>query len=256
MSGPSPCAACTKRCCSNYTVSVTGFDAWLIGTHLHLPLESFLVYYAVSEPHARGFLLDPGGPRYEIALDKVGRFAKGNPCVFWVDLLNGRGRCGIYAFRPYVCQTYPAYQEEDTVALRSDVLCPMGSWNLAGMDLLLFRRRLYRFRMEQDIYAYVVGAWNRDVRRTGTSRGVHEYYAYVMNVYGRIDHLRLSHTEETLADVAEVWGRQDDASPNPLVADMISAAEESDSAAVIASIRASIDQLSATFDESARRAPV
>ena len=45
------------------------------------------------------------------------------------------------------------------------------------------------------------------------------------------------------------------ASPNPLVADLTSAAESSCSAAVIADIRASIDQLPVTFSEAARPVP-
>src|SRR5262245_1262007 len=186
----SPCSSCTKRCCANYTVSITGYDAWVIGRTLHLALESFLVYFSVGPDNDRGFLLEPDGARYEIALDKVGGFQKGNPCVFWIELANGRGRCGIYAARPYVCQTYPAYLLHETVVLRDDVLCLGGSWSLAGRHLPLFRERLFRFRVAQDIYAYIVAGWNRKVEEAGARRSVQDYYAYLMNVYDRLDRLQ------------------------------------------------------------------
>lgn len=220
----SPCAACTRRCCADYTVSVTGYDAWLIGTRLRLPLASFLVAFPVGDDNERGFRLEAGGPRYEIALDKVGGFRRGSPCVFWVDLENGRGRCGIYAVRPFVCQTYPAYQDGDVVVLRDDVLCPSGSWSLGGIDLPVFRRRLFAFRMEQDIHAYVVARWNRGLAPSGAARTVEDFYAYLMNVYARLERVREAWEvgDGSARRFAEAWGRRDAASPNPLFADVAS----------------------------------
>jgi Fe-S-cluster containining protein len=217
----SPCSACTKRCCADYTVSVTGYDAWLIATRLRLPLASFLIAFPVNEDNERGFRLEADGARYEIALDKVGAFKRGNPCVFWVDLEDGRGRCGIYAVRPFVCQTYPAYQSGDVVVLRDDVLCPAGSWSLGGMDLPVFRRRLFAFRMEQDIHAYVVARWNRNLR-PGAARSVEDFYAHLMNVYGRLERVREAWAlgEGRARRFAEAWAGRDAASPNPMFADV------------------------------------
>lgn len=254
MSGSSPCSSCTKRCCMDYTVSVTGYDAWLISTALQLPLESFLVVFPVSEPNDRGFLLEPGGQQYEIALSKVGRFQKGNPCVFWMDLKDGRGRCGIYPVRPFVCQTYPAHQQQGTVLLRDDALCPTGSWNLAGMDLPLFRQRLCRLRMEQDIYAYVVAGWNRDVEQGGRPRRTDEYYAYLVNAYGQIARFRQRLPREVLARVVERWGERDASAPNPLFADLTPPGAPGHWSPVVAGIRASVDGFAATLAEA--RIPV
>lgn len=241
MSGSSPCASCTMRCCANYTVSIVGYDAWLIGTQLRLPLESFLIFFPVAAENEKGFLLEPGGQRHEIALDKVGEFQKGNPCIFWVDLMNGRGRCGIYPVRPYVCQTYPAYQQEETVLLRDDVLCPEGSWNLAGMDLPLFRKRLFRFRMEQDVYAYVVAAWNRQVERQGLRRAVGDYYAYLLAAYAGIEQARRRLDDARLAELAQLWGQRSASAPNPLFVDLLPLPQEEPWAAVVAGMRTAID---------------
>lgn len=216
----SPCSTCTGRCCSNYTVSITGYDAWLIGTSLRLALDSFLVYFPVDARVERGFRLEPGGARFEIALDKVGGFQRGNPCVFLIDLMNGRGRCGIYSLRPHVCQTYPAHQHGDLVMLRDDVLCPEGSWSLAGIDVPLFRARLYQFRIEQDIYAAVVGAWNEYVERQGHSQRIDLFYAHVMNAYDRIDRVRSILTPHAAARLREAWGSRDASTPSPVVVDL------------------------------------
>ena len=35
----SPCALCTRRCCHNYLVVITGYDAWVIANGLRLAPE-------------------------------------------------------------------------------------------------------------------------------------------------------------------------------------------------------------------------
>jgi len=240
----SPCSSCTKRCCSNYTVSITGYDAWVIGTGLRLPLHSFLVYFPLDGDTGRGFRLAPDGPGHDIALDKVGKYQKGNPCVFWVDLNGGRGRCGIYTYRPFVCQTYPAYQQENDVLLRDDVLCPPGSWNLTAMDLALFRGRLHRFRVEQDVYAYVVSRWNWLVQKDG-ARSIHAYYTFVMNTYDALDRLRRSLPEQRLAAAVDTWGRLDSRQPNPLRADTAPAAAHEALAPLLDGIHETVERLTA-----------
>jgi Fe-S-cluster containining protein len=245
-----PCASCRKRCCSSYTVSITGYDAWVIGKGLHLPLESFLVYFPVSEQNERGFLLEPGGQRHEIALDKAGAYQKGNACVFWVELAGGGGRCGIYAHRPMVCQTYPAYQQEEMVVLRDDVLCPEGAWNLVGMDLPVYRQRLSRFRMEQDIYAYIVTGWNQLVEGGNRAYTVREYYAALMNVYEHL-HRWMEHLAPAgQGRLLRTWGERHPSMPNPMVADVASSGDDGQWRALVAGLRESIRRSTPWFSES------
>lgn len=221
----SPCSACTKRCCANYTVSVNGYDAWLIATRLRMPLASFLICFQVGEggddpDDGRGFRLRPGGPQYDIALDKVGGFQRGNPCVFWIELADGRGRCGIYAVRPYVCQTYPAYQQSDLVMLRGDVMCPEGAWSLAGIDLPLFRRRLFEFRIQQDIFAALVAAWNQHVEREQRAFSTEEFYLHLMDSYDRLEEIRAQLSAEEARDLTVSWGGREAAAPSPLLVNL------------------------------------
>lgn len=220
MSASGPCATCRKRCCTNYTVSITGYDAWVIAKGLCLPMESFLIYFPVPAENERGFSLVPGGEKYEIALDKVGIYQQGNPCVFWMELLSGGGRCGIYPYRPLVCQTYPAYQQDELVVLRDDVLCPEGAWNLVGMDLPVFRERLSRFRLEQDLYAYIVAGWNRNLKRRGRAASLMEYYAALMNLYEPLQLWLAALPPEDLGELVRHWGELPIAGPNPLFANL------------------------------------
>jgi Fe-S-cluster containining protein len=249
MSASGPCASCRKACCANYTVTITGYDAWVIAKGLHLPLESFLVYFPIGDQNERGFALEPNGAHYEVALDKVGQYRKGNPCVFWVDLGNGGGRCGIYPYRPMVCQTYPAYHDQGTVALRNDVLCPEGAWNLTGMDLPVFRRRLYRFRMEQDIYAYLVSGWNDNVERTGRTFTVTDFYTMLMNVYEGIHRWTMRVPEDAMDGIVRRWGAMQLSSPNPLFADIAAPGDDVWRSA-IADLRGRIQESAPWFVES------
>jgi hypothetical protein len=191
----------------------------------------------VSAENERGFCLKPGGGRYEIAVDKVGRYQKGNPCVFWIELANGGGRCGIYPYRPMVCLTYPCYRQEEMVVLRDDVLCPEGAWNLLGMDLPVFRERLLRFQMEQDIYAYVVAGWNRAVEQQGWARGIRDYYTALMNVYERLRRYRESTPAAVQAQLIQKWGVLRPAGPNPLFADLVPPEEDEEWHAAVTAIR-------------------
>lgn len=249
MSGSGPCASCRKACCANYTVSINGYDAWVIGKGLHLPLESFAIYFPVAEQNDSGFILEPGGSRYEIALDKMGQYRKGNFCVFWVELSNGGGRCGIYPYRPMVCQTYPAYQQQEMVVLRDDVLCPEGVWNLVGMDLPVFRQRLSRFRMDQGIYTCIVSQWNDAVERAGRTFTIREYYTAIMNVYESINRWAEGISREALDDLSRKWGEMPEASPNPLFADTASADDDEQWHSSIAALREQIRRSAPVFAE-------
>ena len=249
MSGASPCAACRKRCCANYTVSINGYDVFVISKTLHLLPESYLIYFPVTDRNERGFLLDPGGNRYEIALDKAGHYQKGNPCIFWIELSHGGGRCGIYSHRPMVCQTYPAYQQQEIVVLRDDVLCPEGAWNLAGMELGTFRERLSRFRMQQDIYAYIVAAWNDAIERANRRMTVREYYTALLNIYESLDRWTADIPSEERNDFVRKWGGLPPASPNPLFADTASSEDDPRWRLFIAALREHIRGAAPWFAE-------
>jgi Fe-S-cluster containining protein len=224
-----------------------GYDAWVIAKHMLLPLGSFLITFPAKEQNEYGFLLVPGGDRYEIALDKIGSYQKGNPCIFWMPLLTDHGRCGIYPCRPLVCQTYPAYQQQEVVALRDDVYCPARSWNLAGMDVASFRRRLYRFRMERDLYAYMVQAWNRSVEGALSPRNLSQYYDFLMNLYERLERVEQLIPAERFQPMVQLWAELAPSAPNPLIADLTPRNGNHEWHEFLANVRATVDRYAGVF---------
>ncbi len=123
---PDPCASC-GACCRSYLVPVCGYDVWLISTQQRLGPEQFLVPCPQEPPRDDGFLLSQEEPPYGLALDKRGQFHPKQPCVFLIELQGGGTRCGIYAHRPVVCQTYPMTAIDDIVVQYPDTLCPPNS---------------------------------------------------------------------------------------------------------------------------------
>ena len=204
----SPCATCTRGCCQQYLVTVTGYDAWVIANGMHLAFEQFLVAVPQKEPGARGFYLDRSGRTFDIALDKQMTESDDKPCVFWLALPGGIGRCGIYQLRPFVCQTYPAYLPGGEVRRRGDVLCPEDAWRDGVLDRPFWRERLLRMQVEFDIYNLVVSRWNYHVEHTTHPErlSVQGYFTYLMNYYARLEPLRATLTGDEWKAMCAVWG--------------------------------------------------
>jgi len=185
----SPCGSCQQRCCQDYVVTVTGYDAWLIATQLRLAMEQFLVRFEPNQPTAECFRLDRSDRCFDIALAKRNEDQERAACVFWLALPHGYGRCGIYPLRPLVCQVYPTFLADGLVHLRTDALCPPRGWNLARLDLPQWRRRLVWSRVQQEIYRYAVGCWNNwvDARAQQSAVPAGVYLGYLTALYTRLD---------------------------------------------------------------------
>jgi Fe-S-cluster containining protein len=188
----SPCATCTLGCCRYYLVTITGYDAWVIANGMQLAPEQFLITVPQKVPSNRGFLLDRSEQTYDIALDKVPVEGNEKPCIFWLEMPSGVGRCGIYSLRPYVCQTYPAYFVDGEVTRRDDVLCPNEAWHDGTLQQDIWRDRLQRMQVEFDIYGLAVARWNYHVSHTPHLEkiSVLGYYTYLMNFYTCLAPLR------------------------------------------------------------------
>lgn len=182
-----PCATCGV-CCRSYVVNLCGYDVWLISTRQRLSPEQFLVACPQAEPGADGIRLGSEGPTYGLALDKHGKFRANQACVFLLRLGGGNDRCGIYAHRPVVCQSYPMAIGNNAVLQRQDSLCPPDSWPRRETARPAWRAALQRLRLHYDIYAEVVARWNGRVAAAGPGArfSLHEYLSYLMNVYDRL----------------------------------------------------------------------
>jgi Fe-S-cluster containining protein len=182
--GVAGCQGCGGRCCHQYVVPVCGYDAYRIAMAELLAIEQFAVALPEEDRTPVGFRLAPGAPTHTLALDRHPEGA----CTFLVTLADGQGRCGIYAHRPLVCQTYPARLHHGAVDVRDDAMCPPGAWNISGMDLPAWRLSLLRMELEWALYARVVERWNAFA--AAGSFSLPAYCGYVMNVYARLEPVR------------------------------------------------------------------
>ncbi len=187
MTALSPCAQCHEACCRDYLVTVSGLDVYRISTGLGLDPNQFAVPTSYGEP-PDGFRVDTSGRTHRLSLDKRRGGDSAGWCTFWMPVGDGLGRCGIYALRPGVCRTYPATLVDGEVALRSDILCPDGSWGSdSGLFSVQWRTRAERQYAELEIDAYVNRRWNGAALLTSLpDDGYRRYLDWIFAVYRRL----------------------------------------------------------------------
>ena len=200
-----PCATC-GACCRSYVVPVYGHDVWQLATRQRLSPESFVVVVPEKAPRPEAFRLQAEGQPFSLALDKKGTFHMNRPCVFLMELPGGNARCGVYAERPIVCQTYPMSLWSGVVAQRKDTLCPPDSWPLAQVVRPHWHEKLRRLVFRLDIYGEIVARWNARVAALPSVTFVlPEFLAYMLNVYERLDAMERELGEETMGVVEGSW---------------------------------------------------
>jgi Fe-S-cluster containining protein len=171
------CATCFGRCCRAYRVDVTAADVRKLarGTDLH-PRE----FIRLSRCNAgkAGFRLRPGGPDLELNLV---RNQQTGACVFLMEIAPDLARCGCYTSRPLVCSNFPTMLARGTVAVRQDVKCGPGAWNLATMDLRTLRRDLVRAEALYTEHKRLIAAWNATVDGGGRERSRDDLFEYLLH---------------------------------------------------------------------------
>lgn len=219
----SPCAACHTRCCFDYTVTVTGYDAWRIATRLNLALEQFLFVLRTTDEQSQqhAFHLDASDDRHVIALAKQGvpegEAGDGREaCVFWLSLPGGYGRCGIHAERPEACRTYPMYMRDGAVHVRQDALCPSGAWSTPSLDMPAWQLALLRGHFHNGLYTKVVEAWNQRLRASSQDASPRVFYAYLMSVYRRLGPLVEGMPPDAERATLTEWNRRAERGGDPL----------------------------------------
>lgn len=185
-SPPSPCDLCDARCCSAYSVHVTGDDVWRIAGRLREPARAFLAYAPQAERTATGFLLAAGGPSHDLMLAPAKAAEERSPCVFLRSGDGGALRCGVYAIRPIACRRFPAARLDRAYGVRDGIVCGPGAWAGHDMARLSWRVALGREAREVEAYAAVVAVWNARVERLGPGGGrtVLDYLDWLEDAYG------------------------------------------------------------------------
>lgn len=121
------CLGCSGYCCTVYIVPLVEYDVWRIVQGQRLAPLLFVqreLFKNTGMPTDTGFLLRASGPTYGLSLRHTPARANERPCVFLIHLRGGVYRCGIYADRPLVCQTYPMSLYANNLVARGDALCP------------------------------------------------------------------------------------------------------------------------------------
>ena len=208
----SACLSCEGRCCAAYIVPLTGDDVWRIVQEQRLAPGLFVQREPEDYPTSTGFLLRPGGATFAISLRRQYDRRNERPCIFLMQLREGRQRCGIYPDRPLACQTYPMRLQPAGVAPRDDLLCPPGSWAGVSERPGEWRERLIRQDAAWDLYATVVQAWNAAVRLRPADSGyvLDDYLAYLIAAYDDLntqpDHVAdATRRQAALAALANAW---------------------------------------------------
>ncbi|HEY0537502.1 MAG TPA: YkgJ family cysteine cluster protein [Actinoallomurus sp.] len=170
------CAGCGGKCCRTYVVGVTVRDVRVLadGTAMH-PSDFVRLMDTDKE---EGFRLRPGGPTKRLCLQRV---PETGACVLLMEIASGKARCGVYAHRPLVCSNFPASLQRGVVTIREDTVCGPDSWNLATMDLPVYRRDLTRDRAARAEHRQIVEAWNKRVDASGRESTPQDLYEYLLN---------------------------------------------------------------------------
>lgn len=179
------CAACAARtCCYHYRVSLTGHDLWRIAHTLDLPPARFAAYVEAEAGSEDGFVLDPSGTRYELALAKSTETHRHGGCVFLVRTNDGAHRCGLGELRPDQCRLYPAYFHEGLARVINDPKGCWRPWSVGELDIEQERQRSADYERRRAEYQELLAVWNLRVWNSGGREfGFHEFCDYVENWY-------------------------------------------------------------------------
>lgn len=153
------CITCAGRCCREYRVQITAADVRTLADGMALHPRDF-VRLSEREAGKSGFRLAPGAPTNDLYLI---RHQKTGGCVFLMEIAPGIARCGSYASRPLVCRNFPTALKRGAVAVREDVKCGPGSWNLAAMDVTTYRRDLVKSDAAWTEHWKLVERWNQAI---------------------------------------------------------------------------------------------
>jgi len=182
------CLACTeKRCCSYYTVTLTGRDVWRIALHLQLsPLD--FVRYAPAEKAEGRFVLAPDGQFYELLLAKRPLPPPlPSPCVFLMRTNDAYGVCGLGALRPGQCRAYPVYLQNDRIGVINDPDGCVRTWSYGDIDLEEEDQPLRRLMGEEAEHRQIVREWNQRVHKRGQERTFQDFCTYLVNRYAALE---------------------------------------------------------------------
>jgi Fe-S-cluster containining protein len=188
----SGCTTCNGACCREYLVHLSGRDAVTIARAQALAIEQFVDIVLQSSPAVDGFALDDESDVYALAL----RRRPDGSCGLLIDLLDGSGRCGVYAQRPLTCAIFPLQLHHGSIDIRDDVICEPSGRRITTVDISAARTLLVRSAYEWHVYGRIVERWNAARAGSGATPAT-KYFGFISRAYNRIDAALAEHAETT-----------------------------------------------------------
>jgi Fe-S-cluster containining protein len=159
----SGCTTCSGACCREYLVHLSGRDAVTIARAQALAIDQFVDIVLQSSPAVEGYALGDDGDVFALAL----RRRDDGSCGLLIDLLDGSGRCGIYAERPLTCAVFPLRLHNGSIDIRDDVICEPSGRRITTVDFAAARSLLVRTAYDWNVYGRIVERWNAVRAGTG-----------------------------------------------------------------------------------------
>jgi Fe-S-cluster containining protein len=188
----SGCTTCNGACCREYVVHISGRDAVTIARAQALAIEQFVEIVRQPSPAVDSFALDDESDVYALAL----RRRPDGSCGLLIDLLDGSGRCGVYAQRPLTCAVFPLRLHHGSIDIRDDVICEPSGRRITTVDLSAARKLLVSTAYEWNVYGRIVERWNAARAGNGVTSAA-AYFSFITRAYDRIDAALAAHAEST-----------------------------------------------------------
>ena len=174
-----------KRCCSQYSVIITGRDLARIVSQLALPPASFTKFVDAPLDAPEGFRLDASARRHRMILDKQpSADGEAGRCVFLWSLLDGHAQCLLGAARPTICRAFPFVMYGPVLGVAESSACTCRTWALSQVEREPALALAQELEAERAEHFQAVREWNERVTETPRPHAYSEYCDFLLARHG------------------------------------------------------------------------
>ncbi len=175
-----PCASCSMRCCTHFTIPVSVFDIGRICAKLKCPATEFCRLVPAESieqaPHANVFLFGEDGAMRVMAL--VLKKKPDNSCTFF----RGMQGCSIHGFHPMACRAYPfVFGGEGGLKKNRHFVCPR-DWKKNEYDAKGVANVLDGMEREIEAHDKIIRKWNAKLAKKEKGNRVEKaFFAFLQS---------------------------------------------------------------------------
>ncbi|MBF0502602.1 MAG: YkgJ family cysteine cluster protein [Candidatus Riflebacteria bacterium] len=187
-----PCTECTANCCGEFRIFITPFDLLRLSKALNVPAGKIClpVQLCLENADHRPSSFSLGEEeRFLLALRR-----RSDRCLFQMNV-GGMRRCGVHAFRPLVCRSYPFIFDGRRLRTVRQFVCPT-EWTLTPEERVESISIGKRMSAENMQYEALLETWHEvelpRINREGiASRAFRErFHRYLIFLENRCQLLR------------------------------------------------------------------